>query len=102
MGPRIEVGLDKGWAALSSTMIRWIHQTVAQAYAFLGQEPPFPITAHSTRVLSMSWAFHHSASVVAVCKGATLSVHAFTKIYKVDMDASDDASSGWKVFQAAT
>lgn len=36
----------------------------------LGLEPLFLVTAHSTRVLSVTWAIHYSASVVQVCKVA--------------------------------
>lgn len=66
---------------------RWLCKPIPSQ----GQEPLFPVTTLSTRVVSSSRAFRHQASVSQVCKVATgSSVHAFTKSYWVEMSASSD------------
>ena len=95
-------GPRKGMAASASTIAKWIRQTIEQAYALKGKVPPVQVKAHSTRSLSTSWACRHGASVAQVCKAATWStVHTFTKFYRVDVQASADASFGRKVLSAA-
>ncbi|KAM9329728.1 uncharacterized protein PAF06_005604 [Gastrophryne carolinensis] len=77
-------------------------KSIVGAYSAKGKDPPFRVTAHSTRVVGASWAFQHQASVEQVCKAATWSsVHTFSKFYKVDVRASADAVFGRKVLQAA-
>lgn len=73
-----------------------MNQTVTQAYSTKDWVPPFPATAHSTWVLTASWAFHQVS--VKVCKAATrLSVNTFNNFYKVDVLSSADASFARKV-----
>ena len=98
----VSEGPRRGLAASKSTIAKWIRQTIVQAYSIKGRAPPFPVRAHSTRAVSVSWAFRHQASVIQVCKAATWSsVHTFSKFYKLDVEASADASFGRKVLSAA-
>lgn len=88
--------------ASPATIVRWICDMVAQAYALKVKEPPFPIKANSIRAVGASWAFCHGASVSQVYKAATwLSVHTLARFYKVDVSAFVDASLGCKILQVA-
>lgn len=94
--------LRKEQVASNSTISRWIHQLMSQAYSLIRRAPPFPAMTHSTRSVCSCWAIEHQASVAQVCKADTWPlVHTFTKFYQVDVGASVDASFGLRVLQEA-
>ncbi|CAJ0934205.1 unnamed protein product [Ranitomeya imitator] len=75
---------------------------ILEAYRVKNRVPPPGIKAHSTRAVGASWAVHHRASALQLCKAATLSsIHTFAKFYKVHTYASADASLGRRILQAA-
>ncbi|CAJ0935940.1 unnamed protein product [Ranitomeya imitator] len=75
---------------------------ILEAYRVKNRVPPPGIKAHSTRAVGASWAVHHRASALQLCKAATWSsIHTFAKFYKVHTYASADASLGRRILQAA-
>ncbi|CAJ0966039.1 unnamed protein product [Ranitomeya imitator] len=75
---------------------------ILKAYRVKNRVPPPGIKAHSTRAVGASWAVHHRASALQLCKAATWSsIHTFAKFYKVHTYASADASLGRRILQAA-
>ncbi|CAJ0954932.1 unnamed protein product, partial [Ranitomeya imitator] len=73
-----------------------------EAYRVKNRVPPPGIKAHSTRAVGASWAVHHRASAIQLCKAATwCSIHTFAKFYKGHTYASADAGLGRRILQAA-
>lgn len=92
----------KGAVCFFCDLSRWLRQIMTLVYSIRGWVPPFHVTAHSTWLLIASGAFHHQASAALVCKAATWSlVYTVTKFYNVAVLASEDASFGRTVLQAA-
>ncbi|CAJ0959908.1 unnamed protein product [Ranitomeya imitator] len=95
-------GTRRGQPASKATIARWIRMAILEAYRVKNRVPPPGIKAHSTRAVSASWAVHHRASALQLCKAATWSsIHTFAKFYKVHTYASADASLGRRILQAA-
>ncbi|CAJ0965447.1 unnamed protein product [Ranitomeya imitator] len=95
-------GTRRGQLASKVTIARWIRTAILEAYRVKNRVPPPGIKAHSTRSVGASWVVHHRASVLQLCKAATLSsIHMFAKFYKVHTYASADASLGRRILQAA-
>ncbi|CAJ0968315.1 unnamed protein product, partial [Ranitomeya imitator] len=95
-------GTRRGQLASKVTIARWIRTAILEAYRVKNRVPPPGIKAHSTRAVGASWVVHHRASVLQLCKAATLSsIHMFAKFYKVHTYASADASLGRRILQAA-
>ncbi|CAJ0968216.1 unnamed protein product [Ranitomeya imitator] len=95
-------GTRRGQPASKATIARWIRMAILEAYRVKNRVPPPGIKAHSTRAVGASWAVHHRASALQLCKAATWSsIHTFAKFYKVHTYASADASLGRRILQAA-
>ncbi|CAJ0966040.1 unnamed protein product [Ranitomeya imitator] len=95
-------GTRRGQSASKATIARWIRMAILKAYRVKNRVPPPGIKAHSTRAVGASWAVHHRASALQLCKAATWSsIHTFAKFYKVHTYASADASLGRRILQAA-
>ncbi|CAJ0926420.1 unnamed protein product [Ranitomeya imitator] len=95
-------GTRRGQPASKATIARWIRTAILEAYRVKNRVPPPGIKAHSTRAVGASWAVHHRASALQLCKAATWSsIHTFAKFYKVHTYASADASLGRRILQAA-
>ncbi|CAJ0946475.1 unnamed protein product [Ranitomeya imitator] len=95
-------GTRRGQPASKATIARWIRMAILEAYWVKNRVPPPGIKAHSTRAVGASWAVHHRASALQLCKAATWSsIHTFAKFYKVHTYASADASLGRRILQAA-
>ncbi|CAJ0929923.1 unnamed protein product [Ranitomeya imitator] len=95
-------GTRRGQPASKATIARWIRMAILEAYQVKNRVPPPGIKAHSTRAVGASWAVHHRASALQLCKAATWSsIHTFAKFYKVHTYASADASLGRRILQAA-
>ncbi|CAJ0938461.1 unnamed protein product [Ranitomeya imitator] len=95
-------GMRRGQPASKATIARWIRTAILEAYRVKNRVPPPGIKAHSTRAVGASWAVHHRASALQLCKAATWSsIHTFAKFYKVHTYASADASLGRRILQAA-
>ncbi|CAJ0954481.1 unnamed protein product [Ranitomeya imitator] len=75
---------------------------ILEAYRVKNRVPPPGIKVHSTRAVGASWAVHHRASALQLCKAATWSsIHTFAKFYKIRNYASADASLGRRILQVA-
>ncbi|CAJ0965459.1 unnamed protein product [Ranitomeya imitator] len=75
---------------------------ILEAYRVKNRVPPPGIKVHSTREVGASWAVHHRASALQLCKAATWSsIHTFAKFYKIHYYASTDASLGRRILQVA-
>ncbi|CAJ0964414.1 unnamed protein product [Ranitomeya imitator] len=75
---------------------------ILEAYWVKNRVPPPGIKVHSTRAVGASWAVHHRASALQLCKAATWSsIHTFAKFYKIHYYASADASLGRRILQVA-
>ncbi|CAJ0929883.1 unnamed protein product [Ranitomeya imitator] len=95
-------GTRRGQPASKATIARWIRMAILEAYRVKNRVPPPGIKAHTTRAVGASWAVHHRASALQLCKAATWSsIHTFAKFYKVHTYASADASLGRRILQAA-
>ncbi|CAJ0940919.1 unnamed protein product [Ranitomeya imitator] len=95
-------GTRRGQPASKATIARWIRMAILEAYRVKNRVPPPGIKAHSTQAVGASWAVHHRASALQLCKAATWSsIHTFAKFYKVHTYASADASLGRRILQAA-
>ncbi|CAJ0953829.1 unnamed protein product [Ranitomeya imitator] len=95
-------GTRRGQPASKATIARWIRLAILEAYRVKNRVPPPGIKAHSTRAVGASWAVHHRASALQLCKAATWSsIHTFAKFYKVHTYASADAGLGRRILQAA-
>ncbi|CAJ0920217.1 unnamed protein product [Ranitomeya imitator] len=76
-------GTRQGQPASKATIARWIRMAILEAYRVKNRVPPPGIKAHSTRAVGASWAVHHRASALQLCKAATWSsIHTFAKFYK--------------------
>ncbi|XP_034278399.1 uncharacterized protein LOC117668538 [Pantherophis guttatus] len=84
----------------SSTVGRWIRQTIAKAYELQSLPRPPRLTAHSTRSAATSAAWATQASLLEICRAATwTSPSPFIQHYKLDKFASADAAFGRRVLQ---
>ncbi|CAJ0950626.1 unnamed protein product [Ranitomeya imitator] len=66
-------GTRRGQPASKATIARWIRMAILEAYRVKNRVPPPGIKAHSTRAVGASWAVHHRASALQLCKAATWS-----------------------------
>ncbi|CAJ0921749.1 unnamed protein product [Ranitomeya imitator] len=95
-------GTRRGLPASKATIALWIRTAILEAYRVKNRVPPTGVKAHSTRAVGASWAVHHRASALQLCKAVTWSsIHTFAKFYKVHTYASADASLGRRILQAA-
>ncbi|CAJ0947926.1 unnamed protein product [Ranitomeya imitator] len=75
---------------------------ILEAYRVKNRVPPPGIKVQSTRAVGASWAVHHRASALQLCKAATWSsIHTFAKFYKIHYYASTDARLGRRILQVA-
>ncbi|XP_069812238.1 uncharacterized protein [Dendropsophus ebraccatus] len=94
-------GKNKGRAATSQTISRWIKQAIKECYRVSGRELPNSITAHSTRSVSTSWAERAAVSIEDICRAATWSSpHTFFRHYRLQLSPSEDLRFGRRVLQA--
>ncbi|XP_071977728.1 uncharacterized protein [Engystomops pustulosus] len=79
-------GKNKGEKSSSSTIARWIKQTISKSYQLQDVSLSKNITAHSTRAMATSWAEKRGASISQICKAATWSsTSTFPKHYRLDL-----------------
>ncbi|XP_069798950.1 uncharacterized protein [Dendropsophus ebraccatus] len=94
-------GKNRGRAASSQTISRWIRQAIKECYRSSNKELPTSITAHSTRAVSTSWAERAAVSIEEICRAATWSSpHTFFRHYRLQLSPSEDLSFGRRVLQA--
>ncbi|XP_056403647.1 LOW QUALITY PROTEIN: cyclin-dependent kinase 12 [Hyla sarda] len=60
-------GRRKGLPASKATISRWIRSAISEAYRSKGKNPPFRVTAYSTRSVGVSWAVFNWASALQQC-----------------------------------
>ncbi|XP_060542104.1 endonuclease/exonuclease/phosphatase family domain-containing protein 1 isoform X6 [Pantherophis guttatus] len=91
---------SQGGKVSSSTIGRWIRQTIAAAYDSRSLPRPSRLTAHSTRSASTTAAWATQAPLLEICRAATWSSPSpFIRHYKLDQFASAEASFGRRVLQ---
>lgn len=94
-------GATKGKKVSSSTIARWLKQTISISYELLGEDPPMNLKAHSTRAISTSWAEYNNATTDQICRAAVWSsVDTFFRHYRLDVSMGADLAFGRKVLQS--
>ncbi|VEL43414.1 unnamed protein product, partial [Protopolystoma xenopodis] len=84
---------EKGQAAASSTISRWISLCISKAYEIQGKLAPEGLRAHSTRAVSTSWAALADVPTPHICEVASwASARTFVKHYRLDMSSSSNHS----------
>ncbi len=79
-------GCAKGRAVSKQRLSHWIVDAITAAYTCRGLECPLHIRAHSTRVISSSWAWSRGMSIQDICVAASLSSQkTFARFYKLDV-----------------
>ncbi len=60
----------KGSLVTKHWLSRWIIDNITLAYSSLGQQCPMGVKAHSTRVITLSWAWSSGVSIAEICVAA--------------------------------
>ncbi|XP_060541740.1 histone acetyltransferase KAT2B isoform X2 [Pantherophis guttatus] len=92
--------VSQGGKVSSSTIGRWIRQTIASAYDLLALPRPSRLTAHSTCSAAMMAAWVTQAPLFEICRAATWTLPVlFIRHYKLDQFASVEATFGRRILQ---
>lgn len=85
----------------SATVGRWLKACFSKAYELRGNPAPGGILPHSTRCAATFAAWATQASIDEICRAATWSsISSFVRRYRLDVDASANASFRRRVLQS--
>ncbi|XP_069813158.1 uncharacterized protein [Dendropsophus ebraccatus] len=94
-------GKNKGKAATSQTIARWVKQAIGECYRSSGKDIPVGFGAHSTRAVATSWAERASVTLEQICRTATWSTpHTFFRHYRLQLSSTEDLTFGRRVLHA--